>query len=77
MESLNSMLSSVEQFITQLPIWFSAPLIFLIAIPLCFVVAVVTLRVIDSVGGVYDRIHSRIVGEEKTLLGRDTTSPDE
>ena len=77
MESLNSMLSSVEQFITQLPIWFSAPLIFLIAIPLCFAVAVVTLRVIDSGGGVYDRIHSRIVGEEKTLLGRDTTTPDE
>ncbi|WBT08152.1 hypothetical protein PAB09_09645 [Corynebacterium sp. SCR221107] len=54
-EPIVGIVDAVGQFLTSAPLWLQAPIVMVVMIPLCGVLAVVWLRVVDVAGAVLVR----------------------
>lgn len=50
MEQVTGFLDSVSQFLTSAPLWLQAPLVLIVVVPVCGVLALAWLRLIDVLG---------------------------
>lgn len=60
MEWLTKLVDAVSQALTTSPLWVQAPVVMVVAIPMCAALALVWLRVVDRIGAVVLRGQARV-----------------
>ncbi|GAA1471917.1 hypothetical protein P4N68_10075 [Corynebacterium felinum] len=55
------------QFLTTIPFWLQAPIVFVVVVPLCAVLAVVWLRAIDFLGAFVLRQSAKLEALKDTV----------
>lgn len=71
---LTSLVDATGQALTSAPLWLQAPLVMIVVIPLCGVLALVWLRIVDVSGAMglrlFHSVHARVssLTEESTDL---------